>query len=259
MITIYLYFLVIVLGLIIGSFLNALIFRLHSGQSIAAGRSLCPHCQHTLAWFDLLPVVSFLWLRGRCRYCQRSISWQYPVVETATAILFLVFYLFNLQHYSYGWPLLLACLRDWLVVSALVVVFVYDLRWMLIPDSVVLPVVILAAIASLFLGQTLIGLLISLASGFGFFALQYYLSGGTWIGGGDLRLGLLLGAVLAWPSVLFALFLAYSLGAVFGVGLLLTKKANRKTEIPFGIFIVPALIISMWWGQAIINWYLSLL
>lgn len=259
MITLYFYLLVIIFGLIIGSFLNALIFRLHSGESIADGRSLCPHCRHTLAWFDLLPVVSFLWLRGRCRYCQRSISWQYPVVEAITAILFLAFYLFNVQYYNFGWPLLLVCLRDWLVVSALIVVFVYDFRWMLIPDSVVLPVIVLAASASLFLGQSLAGLFLSLVIGFGFFALQYYVSGGTWIGGGDLRLGLLLGAVLTWPSVILALFLAYIFGAIVGVGLLLTNKVNRKTEIPFGVFIVPAMIIAMLWGQAIITWYLSLL
>ena len=251
---IYLNLLVVSLGLVVGSFLNALIYRIHSGESIAAGRSKCPHCQHSLTIKDLVPVLSFVWLRGHCRYCRQAIAWQYPVVEAVTALLFWLAFSVNLQLYPTNWELVAHCFRDFLVLSALVVVFVYDLKWMLIPDSVVLPVVVVTVIINLLLGQSLLQLLLSLAIGFGFFAIQYYFSGGTWIGGGDLRLGLLMGAVLAWPNLLVAIFLAYIVGATVSVGLLLTKKVNRKTEVPFGVFLAPATVVALLWGSQLLNW-----
>ena len=135
-------FLALIFGLIVGSFLNVVILRLHAGRDFVAGRSECLSCHHSLGPADLVPIASFVFLRGRCRYCRQKISWQYPLVETATALLFTVsFYLLFRKIGVYNLAFGLELLRNWLVIAVLVIVFVYDLRWQLIPDEAVLPLI----------------------------------------------------------------------------------------------------------------------
>lgn len=256
-IMIFIYIFVAIFGLLIGSFINVIILRLHSGESPAEGRSHCPQCRHDLRWNDLLPVISFFWLRGKCRYCQTKISRQYPLVEIAVACLFFWAFAVNLEKSQIiDWRLAIYLLRDFFVIGSLVVIFVYDLRWMLIPDSVVIPAFFVALIANLFLGYDFFGLLLGFIVGFGFFALQYFISGGRWIGGGDLRLGALLGVLLSWPIAGLSLFLSYLIGIFIVVPIfLLANKVNKKHQLPFGICLVPAMIICLLHGQQIINWY----
>lgn len=237
----------LILGLVVGSFLNVVIWRLHSNESVVFGRSHCPHCRHDLAIGDLLPLLSFALLGGRCRYCRGKISWQYPAVEAITGLLFLLVYWLG-----GGW---LALLSHLIAVSALVVIFVYDWRWQEIPDEVTLPAIAIILLLNWLANPLSLSFLIAAIAGAIFFAVQYYFSDGRWVGGGDIRLGALTGAILGWPSCLVAIFLAYLSGAGVGLYLLARKKATGKTALPFGTFIAPATIITMLWGPQIIHWY----
>lgn len=248
------------LGLSVGSFINVVVFRLHLKSSIIKGRSKCPSCNHQLAVKDLVPVVSFLLLRGRCRYCGNLISWQYPLVELVVAILFvwIGFYHFKFLG-SFSEINLFILARDFLAISVLITLFVYDFRFMEIPDEISLPAIITCFLLGIFGGLNWHMMLISAFIGFGFFLLQYVISAGRWIGGGDLRLGFLMGVLLNWPSLIFAIFLAYIIGAIFALWLLINYKIDRKTQLPFGIFLTPATIFSIFFGQRIVEYYLNLL
>ncbi len=241
------------LGLCIGSFLNVLIFRWHENKSPLRGRSQCPDCHKTLRWFELIPVLSFLLQKGRCRHCQKQISWQYPLVEIATAILFvLVFFQYSIFNIQYFINLFIICV--------LVVIFVYDLRFGEIPHIFTWPIVAILLLWNLFSTDKQVGNLIAgILIGGSWFAFQYFVSRGRWIGGGDIGLGALMGAILGWPSILVALFLAYVSGAIICLPLLLLKKKALKSAIPFGVFLVPATFITLWWGQNILDWYLKII
>lgn len=227
------------------------IFRTHEGEAVVKGRSKCRICEEPIAIKDLVPVLSYLRLQGRCRSCSSVISWQYPVVEIVTGGLFvLALVLGN------GW---MEIVRNWVFVSYLVIIFVYDLRHMLIIDRFTIPAMIFAVIVNLWLGvipawSILLGGLI-LA---GFFWIQLAISRGTWVGGGDIRMGAFMGFMLGLETGLVALFIAYVLGAIVGVGLLLSKKVSRKTPIPFGTFLSVATLIVLFFGQPMIDWYLGL-
>jgi leader peptidase (prepilin peptidase) / N-methyltransferase len=250
--------LVFVIGLCVGSFLNVVILRLRAEKTIG-GRSECPSCHHILSAKDLIPVVSYLLLKGKCQYCTANISWQYPLVEFATACLFVLAFILKPEPpYFIGAVVFL---------SVLLVIFVYDLRWYLIPDRVTIPA-ILAAFAYniwlfLFAGpcttqlfsscgpHAIIDLLIAAGVGGGFFLIQYIVSQGRWIGGGDIRLGILMGALLSWPLVLAALFFAYISGALVGLGLLFFKKRTFGQEVPFGPFLTASTALVLLFDQEI--------
>lgn len=216
-------FFVFIFGLIIGSFLNCLIYYLEGGRKVLTGRSFCPHCQHVLSWPDLIPVLSFLFLHGKCRYCSKRISWQYPLVELSTGILFvLIFNLFG------GW-LYLAYL--FIVSSLLVVIFVYDLKKYLISDKIIVPLIVLTLIFNW--SNIVFGLVAGL-----FFWLIHYISKGRGMGFGDVKLALFLGLFLGWPGILIALVVAFFVGAFIGIMLIISGKKGLKSEIPFGPFLV---------------------
>ncbi len=241
----------ILYGLAAGSFVNAWVYRLAHGKSIAAGRSFCPHCQHTLAPWDLVPLVSFLFLRGRCRYCKKTISWQYPGVEAITALLFLYAYT------RFGFQMESVVVMVYIMM--LEIVFLYDLKKHLISDLVLIPTAIVALLALPIRDLTFINALIGSAIAAGFFGLQYLLSRGKWIGAGDIRLGVVMGLMLGWRGVIVALLLAYTLGAIVGVVLMLSKKATGKTEVPFGTFLSLATVVTLLYGTVIIEWYFDLI
>ncbi len=257
------YFLILVptalFGLIIGSFLNCVAWRLHENSTIL-GRSYCRACHALIRWFDNVPLLSFLALRGRCRNCRSSISWQYPAVEAVTALLFAL----AAWHISLGfgpmenweWPAYVYLLRNLIFISALILTFLTDIRHYEIYDIAVLPAVVLVVALNLILGESWLGMLISGTIGGGFFLLQYIISRGRWIGSGDSRLGLLLGLGLGWPLVLPAIFIAYLIGAVTGVGLLTAGKKEWGSKLPLGTFLAVAGIITLFYGQSLLDWYL---
>src|SRR3989344_282688 len=255
---------VFAIGLCIGSFLNCVIYRLEKGESFVKGRSYCPHCKHSLMWLDLVPVFSFLFLRGKCRYCKGKISAQYPIIEIVTGLAFLLIANFQLPITNVGGLVNLIFLLY--MSSSLIVIFVYDVKFYLIPDKVLFPTVGIAfvfrLVASFFIGNWVLGLgnyvLAALISS-GFFLAIYLISRGAWMGFGDVKLAVLMGLVLGFPNILAALFLAFFFGAIIGIGAIFLQKKGLKSEIPFGPFLIVGTFMAMFFGGQIINWYLQFL
>jgi len=248
-------FFVAIIGLVFGSFINCLVWRLYKEESIM-GRSACPNCFHQIAWYDNIPLLSFIILRARCRHCQKKISWQYPLVEFFTALLFILTFFKNLDSPQ----LLLLLLRDWLVIITFVIVFIYDFRWQLVPMLVVWPITVIVFILNLFLGVPLINLIIFGALSAVFFWFIYVVTAGRGLGEGDIWLGLLIGVLLPQMRLLIiALMLAYFIGAVVGLSLILAKGKKWNTAIAFGPFLVLGATISLLYGERIASWYLQLL
>lgn len=236
-----------ILGLLVGSFLNAYIYRLSIGVSVKHGRSFCPHCHQTLAAKDLIPLVSFMMLSGKCRYCHKPISAQYPLVELATALSWVGLYLY------FGLTIMTGVYMFWTAV--LIVIFVYDFLHQLILDRVTIPAGFGIFITAFFTHQHFDNLVIGALVGGGFFFLQYALTNGRWVGGGDIRLGVLMGLMLGWPGVLFAIGLAYMVGAIVGVTLIAIGKKKMSSQVPFGTFLTLATYASFFIAQPLLDNY----
>ena len=215
------------------------------------GRSFCPNCKHILVWSDLIPVLSFFLLGRKCRYCQKPISWQYPLVEVATGLLFsLIFYSGASQSEEIAFRMVISC--------SLIVIFVYDLKHYLIPDKVVYPAIILSVIWLAIFGENILSYFYSAVLAAGFFLFFVLISKGKWMGIGDIKLGFLMGLFLGWPGILTALFLAFLFGALIGLTLVFSGRKKISSEVPFGPFLVFGTFISLFWGKDIVNWYLNL-
>lgn len=241
---------VVIFGLVIGSFLNVVIARLPERRSLWAPGSACPGCGNPIAWYDNVPLVSFVALCGRCRTCAAPISWRYPLVEALTAVLFALAWLFFQ-------PSLLEFAVAAALLAALVAITAIDLRYQIIPDAITLPGVLAGLVASLASHrvswlESAGGILL----GGGLFVAVIVLSRGG-MGGGDLKLGAMLGAFLGWQAVLVALFVAVVLGGASAVALLASGRLARKDAIPFGPFLAVGGALALFWGDAIVAWYLG--
>lgn len=252
------YFFVFCFGLVLGSFLNSIIWRLWDNIAIFSNsRSMCVNCRKHLSWKENIPLLSWLVLKGRCAYCRQNISRYYPLVElgVASVITLLAYYYFPMPHFS-EWNLL----RDLVFVAFLVVIFVQDLRYQVILSNVVWIGAVFGLIVNVsFLHYDFNSLALGALIGGGFFLIQFLVSSGRWIGGGDIRLGVMMGLWLGWQNTIVALFLAYIIGAIFALLLLVTKKADRKTAIPFGTFLTVGTLVAMYWGESLVQWYVGLL
>jgi prepilin signal peptidase PulO-like enzyme (type II secretory pathway) len=255
-----------ILGLCFGSFINALVWRLHEKRNFVNERSECTHCHHVLAWYDLIPVISWLTLMGKCRYCKKPIAAQYPLVELLTAILFVGSYYL----WPYGWAAAgTALFVLWLImVIVLVALAVYDLRWMLLPDKLTFPLVGMSVVAGLVLSmgvehQTVFQALTFLATGVaslaGVYYVLYMISKGAWVGFGDIKLTLAMGLAGGWKVGLITLMLANVIGLLVVLPGLLSGKLTRTSRVPFGPFLIAGFIIAYLGVQPITNWYVSLL
>lgn len=241
---------VVTFGLVIGSFLNVVIARVPERRSLWMPGSTCPGCGNAIAWHDNIPLVSFLVLRGRCRACAAPIPWRYPLVEATTAALFVV-----------AWLVFGGDLRQFVMavvlLAALVAITVIDLRHQIIPDVITLPGVVAGLVASVATDriswvQSVVGILV----GGGLFVAVIVLSRGG-MGGGDLKLGAMLGAFLGWQALLVGLFVAVMLGGLSAVALLASRRLARKDAIPFGPFLALGGTVALFWGDAILAWYLG--
>ena len=261
----YLVILMILLGLCFGSFVNAAVWRIKHKKDLVRARSQCTHCRHTLAWYDLIPVVSWIILRGKCRNCKKPISVQYPLVEIAVALLFVASYLF--------WPFALIGLTEWVIFGLwlvscviLAILFIYDFKWLILPNSLTYPLIvvgIISAVLRLITAQDFstvaFNVGFSVLALAGTYLLIFIWSRGKWIGFGDVKLCLALGLLLAnWQLALMCLFLANLLGCVMVVPGMATHKLKRTSHIPFGPFLILGFIIAGLWGQQLIDWYLSI-
>ncbi|HHW42818.1 MAG TPA: prepilin peptidase [Desulfotomaculum sp.] len=242
-------FFIILSALTVGSFLNVCIYRLPRGESITFPPSRCPHCGHRLAARDLVPLFSYLWLKGRCRYCGSGISPCYPLVEALTGVLFTVLYL------RFGVSLLL--LKYLFLTSVLIVLSFIDLEHYLIPDRVVIFALAGGAIINLLTRDlTFLSALLGLAAPAAFLLLLAVASRGG-MGGGDIKLAAVIGLFLGWPLGLLAVFLGCLLGGLVGAVLLLARVKGRNDAIPFGPFLAAGTLVTMLWGQQILAWYLG--
>lgn len=267
------------IGLCLGSFINALVWRLHKAgsktkkakkekiidkdrYSILRGRSMCVHCEHELKWIDLVPLFSWIYLKGSCRYCGKKISIQYPLVELITALLFLLSYTVILGNQNLTFTSFFE-LSTWLVfVVGFVALMIYDIRWMLLPNAIVYPLMVLALSISIFNAVAteniflLTNTLLSVFVGGGIFWLIFHISNGRWIGGGDVKLGFLIGLILQDPYRSFiVIILASVIGTIFIVPGMVTGILSRKSRIPFGPFLIIATILVYLFGAQLINWY----
>lgn len=277
----------LLLGLIFGSFAGAQVWRLRArqlmsdkkdgekydkneykrlkplmGPSLKDDHSRCLMCGHRLGMRDLLPLVSWLSTGGKCRYCHQPIGWLEPLMEGGMALAFVVSYVF--------WPLGLTTLTGqilfviWLVaLVVLAILFVYDLKWYLLPNKLNFALIGLGMLASLITivaatdtMAAIISVIISVAVLSGIYAVLWLISKGAWIGFGDVKLGLGLALLLAdWRSALIALFMANLIGCIAVIPGLVTKKISRSSHVPFGPLLIAGTFIAMLWGVAIAEWY----
>ena len=262
---------VFLFGLSVGSFLNALIWRFEVSDGFAknprkiksllskliTGRSQCPLCDHTLSWQDLIPLLSFLLLKGKCRYCNEKISFQYPLVELAVGMLFVL--MFHIAS-----AINIELLYLWTIVSLLTVIFVYDLKHFIIPDKVLYPAILISLIWYVVGGtqgfiesQQMAYVLYSALGAAAFFFAIYLLSKGRAMGFGDVKLALFMGMFLSWPNILVALAVAFGSGATIGLILMLLKRKTMRSEVPFGPFLILGTFTAFLWGEVLVDFYLS--
>lgn len=229
------------LGTILGSFIKAIADRSLGGGTYL-GRSYCPNCKHKLGFLDLFPIFSYLFLKGRCRYCGRLISKEYILVELSMGLL--VGYMFlHFPLLTLPFPLFFT--------TVLAIIFLTDFKKYFIPDKVMIPSII---IAILWIPQNILaGLLLG-----GFFLLLIILTSGRGMGGGDVKLGAFMGLGLGLYNGILAVMLAFFIGAVFGIGAIVAGRKKLKSHLPFGPFLVAGSLIALFWGSEIMKWYLSI-
>ena len=240
-------------GLMIGSFLNVCIYRLPRRESIVWPASHCTSCNRPLAWFENVPVIGWLALRGRCRTCGSRISAIYPLVELTTGVVFAGGAL------VYGLsPLLFVRLA---FASALIVLFVIDLQHRILPNVITLPGIAAGFAASLFLSPGWLSSLIGIVAGGGIlFAIAeayYRLRGIEGLGMGDVKMLAMIGAVLGWPLMLLTLIFASFAGSLVGVGLMASGRGGMQAALPFGTFLALGALVAAVAGDPILTWYLS--
>lgn len=243
-----------VLGALVGSFLNVCIHRLPLGESVVFPASHCPHCQQPIAPYDNIPIVSYAVLRGRCRACGAGISARYPVVEALTGICAVV---------AVGaLGLTPHALLAFAFLSALIVVTFVDLDYQIIPDAISLPGIGVGFAAALILGDpswgaSLAGILLGGGLLWGVAEGYHRLTGREGMGGGDIKLLAMIGAFLGWQAVPVTLMIASLAGTVVGVGLMVVQRRDSRTAIPFGPFLAIGATCALFWGDALIAWYIG--
>lgn len=242
------------LGLCFGSFGNVVALRMPKEESIVLPRSHCPHCKHSLGVLDLIPVFSFLFLRGRCRYCQGKISWQYPLVELLCGVVFAALFI----HLGLSVTFFESLLFAWMGIVASVI----DFHHRILPDKFTLTGIALGLVGSLInphreFQDALLGVL----GGGGFLWLVAYIYSAIkneeGMGGGDIKLIAWIGAVMGWQATIFSILVSSILGSVVGLTIALIQRSGLKTAIPFGPFLVAAALIYLFFGTEVMDWYMQ--
>lgn len=239
-----------ILGLFVGSFLNVVIFRFPELKGIMVGRSKCPKCKKTIAAQDLIPILGYIILWGKCRYCRKPISLQYPIVEFATGLLF--FLLAGAFGLSFS---LVLCL---LIASVSILIFIYDTKYLEIPEVFAWLLLLFAIVAAFFqpdfnISNFLFGGLI----GGGILGILVGISDERLMGSGDIKIGLAFGFLLGMQKSLLFLFLSFVIGALVGLVLIILNRKKMKSEIAFAPFLITAAFISILWGDYLVNLYLK--
>lgn len=242
------------LALIVGSFINAAVYRLHNRElkSLILGRSICRLCKRKLQAQDLIPLLSYIIQRGKCRFCHKKFGARYFWVELITVLVFLGLALWQ----GFGNPTLLA----WQLFFLAILIFIayYDYLFHEIPDAISLPAIVVALVGAIwFFPPGAMSALIGLGLGLGLFLVLILVSQGKWLGGGDLRLAALMGILLGWQGFLLALFLASAVGSILGGVLIYQKILNKKSQLPFAPFLVFGTYLALLFGEVFWSWYLG--
>lgn len=252
-----------IFGAGVGSFTSVVIYRLNAGKrGILTGKSQCIQCETELKPLDLIPIISYLTLRGKCRYCSKEISYMYPLLEIMTGAIFALLYLkfpFFSESLSFSGNFLGLYLLYAFYTFILIFTFFFDLHYLKVSDEILLPAILIGLIATVATPLTphffdaLIGIAIPVA----FFGLQILVSRGTWVGLGDLRVGAFMGVILGWKLVIVALFLSYLIGSVVSILIAMRKKKFFGVRIPFAPFLVIGTFLTIFFGEEILEWYLG--
>lgn len=246
----------LIVGLMVGSFLNVVIHRLPKGESVVFPGSHCPACQTPIRPWDNIPLVSFALLGGRCRTCRHPISWRYPLVEGLTGFLFAV------TIGRFGLTLQAGFVLAFL--GALVVVSFIDLDHQIIPNAITLPGIPAGLVGGVLVGEPpFLDRLIGTLVGAGFLYLVLLYGGAVYgqdaMGEGDLNLIALVGAFLGWRAIVVTILVACLTGSAVGLGLIATRRLGRRQHIPFGPFLSLGAVVALFWGTDLIAWYLTFL
>lgn len=249
-------FLTFIFGLCIGSFLNVCIYRLPESKSIVHPRSMCPNCGALIRFYDNIPILSYVALKGKCRHCETSISFRYPVIELMSGIFAVGVFL------KYGITFETAIYYAF--VAALLVITFIDIDHQIIPDVITLPGIPIFFAASFALPEitaveSILGILIGGGSLFSVAWLYHLLTKKEGMGGGDIKLLAMMGAIIGWPGVLFTIFVASAVGTVSGMLLMLKNRKTMKLAIPFGPFLAIGATAYIFFGPQLIAWYFNLL
>lgn len=246
------YLLFFIVGLFFGSFLNVLICRFPEMKGFLTGRSHCPKCKKNIPIYDLVPVLSYIFLAGRCRSCGKSISWQYPLVEVTTGALFALSLYISGNSFSFFLLLYLA------IFMLLVMIFVYDIKYLQIPEVFSWFFLALAVFTGFYANTTAVdSFLLGGLVGGGVLGILVGISDERWMGSGDIKIGLGFGFLLGYPNALLFLLLSFVIGAVFGVAMILLKRGKLKSQIPFAPFLIVSAIITLLFGQRLIDYYFN--
>lgn len=237
------------IGASLGSFSNVCIYRIPLQLSIIRPRSYCPTCKAPLRVLDNIPVLSYLFLKGKCRNCQCTISWRYPAVEFLTAI----FYLFLYIKFDVSVFIIYA-----LLVTSLIIITFIDLDYQIIPNVITLPGILIGlGTTYFFLPHSITNALIGLLGGGGLLLLMAIIYPGG-MGGGDIKMVAMLGAFLGWQKVFLTIFIGSLIGSIVGITLILLKKQGRKSKIPFGPYLAMGAIQSIFFGSSMVEYYIKL-
>lgn len=235
----------------LGSFLSVVIIRSSKQEKgIVSGRSRCPHCHHQLVWYDLLPLLSYLLVRGSCRYCHKKISIVYPIIELSTAVaLALYFYRLN---YTFDFSTILQSV----FILAFISIIFSDFLYFIIPDKIIIPAIALTVLYQLLFHKgEILGLLITGLVLAGIFAIIFIVSRGKWVGFGDVKLLILIGLLFGYPLGFLVVLISIWLGALWGIGLIALKRATTKTALPFGMFLsIVSIIFIIFYPASEENW-----
>jgi leader peptidase (prepilin peptidase)/N-methyltransferase len=256
------YLTVFMFGLVVGSFLNVCIYRIPRRLSIIMPSSRCPSCNTPIKPWDNIPIVSYLFLGGKCRFCKARISFRYPFVELLNAVL----YVLILWRFDFGWHTLVYFIFS----SSLIVITFIDLDFQIIPDRITLsgiPIGFLAGSFFLpdpFARSSLLGMkesLIGTITGFALFYLVSLIGSAIFkkeaLGGGDVKMMAMVGALMGWKTVILTTFLGSLTGSIFGILLMVSKGKDRMAKLPFGPFLALGTIITLFYGQEILSWYIG--
>jgi leader peptidase (prepilin peptidase)/N-methyltransferase len=258
----FIYIIAFIFGSVVGSFLNVCIFRMPRRLSIILPSSRCPSCNTPIKPWDNIPIVSYIFLGGKCRFCKAKISFRYPLVEMLNAVL----YVLILWRFDFGWHTLVYFIFS----SSLIIITFIDLDFQIIPDRITLSGIPIGFLAGSFLlpdpfaRSSLLGIkgsLIGMIAGFGVFYLVALIGSAIFkkeaLGGGDVKMMAMVGALMGWKTVILTTFLGSLTGSILGILLIVSKGKDRMTKLPFGPFLALGTVITLFFGQEILSWYLG--